>query len=345
MKIQELVQESISYTQYEDDAVDAIYKDIDRAVKSLSRWVNSATTHRIHADEIKQMHDSNHPGNYDFLERLQKRFKSDLMGSFNSANNGELFKLGAKIDDQLMHLSFYKIDSNGEAGWNYIDLSTDYLDKISDILYDYVLNVFGNSNPLDSINEGIKDFEWAISKHNERKLIQIVKNMSSTFIHEMVHLTQHSRQKHRKRTDPASIAPPTEYRSYLDKKKGEFVGLTKSAGKDSNYTSRWYELWAASPQEIAAISHQITLKLIDDYGLVIDKDLTRNENLENIKDNVGIAFKTITHEVNNHLDKIANIDFSKIDDPKARKVYQRYVRLVYQELERHVNRLIKRLND
>lgn len=339
MKIQDLVSEAISYTKHKPDIIDAISHDIAHAAKVTKQWLTSSKTKKD-PDEIKQLSNPDQFGSYDFFDTLKHKFNLILK---KSLSKGKLFDLASdKIDSQLEFVLFEPQEtSSGQAGWNYVSLNNEFLEEIADVAHEFFISEFSNNDSINSLKLGVEAFERSASKKNYRPLNQIIKKMSDVFVHEMVHITQHSRQKHREKIK--TLYPPTEYRSYLDKKKGEFHGLSKQKNGDQH--NRWSELYSASPQEMAAFAHNIVLKLIDNYSLEIQPELTRGENLEDLKYNTDLAFKYIPKYVKDHISRFTDTDFSASDNPRARKVYHRYVRLVFQELQRYVHHLIEKLKD
>lgn len=148
-----------------------------------------------------------------------------------------------------------------------------------------------------------------------------VSNLVSTTLHELVHVIQYNQQDIKGRDD-------IEYRSYLDKHKGEFrsiVDRTSSADdstEDPWASDRFWNLYLSSPQEISAFAHQAALNIIKSYEL--HHDATTFENITS--DDIIDAVDTITSQ--------------RFKNPKSRKelmVRKRYMKLVYLEVARYVD--------
>jgi hypothetical protein len=148
---------------------------------------------------------------------------------------------------------------------------------------------------------------------------QMIDSMARTVIHELVHVVQHVKQKHR---------DSTEYRSYLGPK-DEFYALfdiIDDQKRDPNTPEykRWRKLYQASPQEIAAFAHDIANTIIqrndlDGEDYYVDES-TMSELVPEIMSEIKRYFVPKT--------------------PDERKVFNRYVKRVYQELKNHIDRLV-----
>jgi predicted SprT family Zn-dependent metalloprotease len=167
------------------------------------------------------------------------------------------------------------------------------------------------SNDREVLNVLLKDMDSAIDK-----IVSIV-------VHEAVHLVQHKQQAHR----PGG---KTEYRSYLDKTKGEFYGHAMKSTKTKN-KDRYYDLYYASPQEIAAFAHQMALDVIKANGL---------DKVERLQDIPRIESEDIISYINN---RISN-RFAEPRNPQEVQVRRRYLKLVYQEVHRYIEHLHELLN-
>jgi hypothetical protein len=125
--------------------------------------------------------------------------------------------------------------------------------------------------------------------------IPSLEEMVQVFVHELVHVVQHLKQSHR---------DETEYRSYLEKDTKKFqAAMSKKSSEDD-------PLYYSSPQEIAAFSHDIVSNILKSMQ---GKNVSRTDIQDAVRDRVGSYFPNRT-------------------DPKVRKVYNRYLKLVYQEL-------------
>lgn len=160
----------------------------------------------------------------------------------------------------------------------------------------------------------------------------------STIVHEAVHIVQHKKQDERGFHDH-------EYRSYLDKTKGEFRGVHNKYwdAQDSktkvtpDEESLYNRLYMASPQEMASFSHEIVLQIIKDFKL------SSVRSIEDLNDIVSIIEATdIIDAVNKKVSPY--YDYRNSDNKREYAVFKRYVKLVYQELQQYIARLRDRLS-
>jgi hypothetical protein len=151
-----------------------------------------------------------------------------------------------------------------------------------------------------------------------------VNKIASTLVHEMVHVRQHLPQLQKGRDD-------TEYRSYLDKTKGEFVQMHGKgyASLSPDERKRYNTLYRSSPQEITAFSHQAAWDVIRDYNLEDIRDISE------IPDNKVIF---------GYIYEYATQYYKKPENPAEQKVYQRYIKLIYQEVDRYLDNLRAQLS-
>ena len=90
-------------------------------------------------------------------------------------------------------------------------------------------------------------------------------------------------------------------------------------------------MYYASPQEIAAFAHQMAMSVIKAYDL---------NNVERLQDIPKIDSEDIVINVNQRL----NNRFAKPRNPQEVKVRRRYLKLVYQEVQRYIDH-VKQLLD
>lgn len=153
----------------------------------------------------------------------------------------------------------------------------------------------------------------------------------SVFIHEITHVHQDYQQRGRKDKD-------TEYRSYLNRVKKEFAKLIQADNEGKKLSpeeqERLAQLYYASPQEIAAFSNQIALRIAETSGLLKMTDI--NE-IQNLKINSQLISSMISHYVDHKL--------HKTDIPSRLKtlVINRYMKRVYQALDTIQDHQIEKL--
>jgi hypothetical protein len=143
----------------------------------------------------------------------------------------------------------------------------------------------------------------------------LVNTMVSVILHELVHVIQDHKQSGR---------PESEYRSYLDKTKGEFDSLHNKANLSSNDQTRYHNLYLASPQEMASFSHEIALSIIAGRGL------------NTVKSAAAIP-KISEQDIITALSQKLRGRFRDPTNPKEYAVFKRYVKLIYLELARYID--------
>lgn len=327
MRIKELVTEAISVTSYEGPLIDAIKQAIYYSVAGLRSL--SGTLPKEEAD----LEDDDSSQNLFrkaitpyLLESLTKNLASQIKSSLNNS-------AGVPV---VAGVEFEEISGNtrGYAQGRHIALNIKYAKSLTKRIIEYLLdNVYSSYNSGERAQGfyfvvrmiGSSDQYYA-SKVDDA-VQSVIKGMSSTTIHELVHAMQHNQQELRGRED-------TEYRSYLDKRKGEMISRMNdradATGKDATNDDRYYDLYMASPQEIAAFGHQAALNIVRDYGFA---QATSLEDLAGVSPNdIMIAVNTITGG-----------RFKSPRNPKEVMIRKRYLKLVYLEVQRYLEQMRNRL--
>lgn len=167
---------------------------------------------------------------------------------------------------------------------------------------------------------------------DSQQVIDEMHSVATTLIHELVHVSQ---------MDPQVIKP--QYYSYLsdpkkrDKTTGKDELLQLAAKQDRTPTenARYERLYAASPQEIAAIAHNISttvLRKLNLYDLDVAKNLYAQGALEGT---------IMSNKVRRNIDLILTKHLSKvlgsISSNDEVKVLNRYRKLIYQELHAFID--------
>lgn len=161
-----------------------------------------------------------------------------------------------------------------------------------------------------------------IRERSEKQINELV----SVIIHEMVHVIQHYRQKHR-----FLKGKDLEFRSYLDRHKGEYLDTrqkydqTPDDESQKDLVNRYYDLYYASPQEIAAFAHQAALEIIDYYAFDL---MTHGASDLNSK------------SISNFIDNKIGGRFRNPKNSREAMVRKRYLKLVYQEVIRYIEQRI-----
>lgn len=318
MRIKDIIDEAISVTQYEGPLVAAITRAVYQAVAELASLRGKHPTEEadLESDEgtgkpfklvaVKQLRDA-----------LRTSLPSAIMHSLNKS-------LGVPV---ITSVTFEEMNdrTGGYAQDRDITINERYLRAIParliEKMVDLVYLSYGPGERVAGFAFIAKmangtSYEWESLYDSVEKTVH---GLASISIHELVHVMQHNQQQVAGRSD-------TEYRSYLDKHKDEFKSMADN--DETNAVSvgshdRHWNLYLASPQEIAAFAHEIALRVIRDYGF--DRATTTDELS-------GLDARSIADAVNT---KLAG-RFSKPSTPKEAMIRKRYLKLVYQEIVRYI---------
>lgn len=151
--------------------------------------------------------------------------------------------------------------------------------------------------------------------------------MAEILIHEIVHLIQQERQ------------PGTnkDYRSYLAKDKNRFYdAMTNMASPED------WEIYLASPQEIPAHAHQLVYRLISQaqQGKSL-KSLPADEIpyvIQELKD----TLRDVASGMSESGDTLKRYMRFNTTDPQKMKVFKRFMKSVYQEVQNYITMLQQR---
>jgi hypothetical protein len=314
--------EAISVAKYEDNIIQAIKEAIYDSFGDLLKLKGQ------YPDEEREFDDED--GNHkSFISLMKNKFRSSLKWRIADKIHKTLNReLGSPV---VTYVSVIALPESvgGQADGRAIELNsvfTDHLTKnIMDKAFDSTYSSYGPGEYVSGFY-----FLCKMVSSEDRHLAgiilddkKIIKKISSIVIHELVHVLQHAAQYDRGREE-------TEYRSYLDKRKGEFVDLhhkkyaqeKNSDEEDTDLQDKYNRYYRASPQEIAAFAHQAALQVIDDYGF---SDVTNPDELTLSDDSIIYSVDWITGRV-----------FSKPKTPKEAMVRKRYMKLVYLEVKRYI---------
>lgn len=238
-------------------------------------------------------------------------------------------------------VSFQDIDALGQAHVLSIELSDKYATRFSDKIIDSLIQiVYDNYDGEERIN-GFYDLCDKLSKSSrsdswwkyvESAISSLVLEFIATVIHELVHVLQHYPQLIKKRFG-------TEYRSYLDKNKGELQSMIrkyKQEIKQGNVSpeteQRLSKLYYSSPQEIAAFAHNAAQNIIQSYGYA---DATTVDELQ-LKD-------LDASDIIQAIDSITNKWVRNPQTYREAAVRKRYIKMVYQEIAQYLTHRLEQL--
>jgi hypothetical protein len=318
--IQESLEEAISVTQYESTVEEAVRLGIAQAMT-----VMASLKGRNPEEERLMLDDKPIP--------LFNRFKGSLPDVLaEKISNLIEVKLGREIGKEVkLTVSFDETqpDVKGLADNTEIILTNRYVKKLSGRLLDKIDQSLTASYAVEEwVDATFSTFKMLGSQ--DRYLTNVILDDSiplidaivSTTLHELVHILQHHRQFQKGRTN-------TEYRSYLDKKKGEFSALhNKEDDLSDEEKIRYHHLYLASPQEMGSFANEMALAYIRDTDI---KNATSEEGIEPVTPQDIIFYvKKYIH--------------NRYSDPKNQKeyaVFKRYAKLVYQEVQRYIEKIRK----
>ena len=318
--LNETVNEAISVTQYEDIVEQAVRSGISQSMIELAGQKGQFSQEENELATSARSSPLHNKFNQIFSTFLESKISTQLKVKISR-------EIGMPIPTAVS-FETTPAGTKGFADGTEILLTNRYSKKLSNLiienLFNSVISSYSEDELLDSLYftckmyaSGDKQIVYVVNKGTET----LIDNIVNTVLHELVHVIQHHRQASR---------PDTEYRSYLDKKKGEFSALHDKDNLSDTEKTRYYDLYLASPQEMAAFSHEMAMYIIRGY------DLKRTQNVEDIpkfsEEDIVDAVKSFIHD--------------RFRDPKNAKeyaVFKRYVKLVYQELDRYIDLLRKRL--
>lgn len=322
MKISELINEAISFTQHLKDIETIIDNSIKKAILGLTpdkfqNFKNSVTRSKSYRSMLP------------FIEaELETLLQSSLEQNLQNAGIDILSSVDSEYAESLS-VEFKDIaDNDGQATDFAIDINIKFIDNILEELVpsleDSALNsIYDEDNIFDDFFEVIKSKQLQTSVLKNWSIQRNIDQIASTFIHELVHVRQHIPQYKKGRDD-------TEYRSYLDKTKGEFGKMVSNPQDSGELPQRYYDLYVASPQEIAARAHQAAIKVIKDTELNVINDLEELPSKRDILSNVN---------------EYAREQFKTPENPKESQVFNRYIKLIYQEVDRYYDNTVQRLKN
>jgi hypothetical protein len=299
MQIKEIISEAINLAQHQRPLRQVILDSIVRSLKGLTS--SQFEKYRVAVDRNGALHILGKQ----VYQQLKTKIKPALEDRISSYVNSNINPVPKKF---TVSVSF---DDTGNTG-AFVDdldmiLDETALDTISRKTVDYLEDTAISEQASDGqlFQEFFDLIQDTTADELGYQLDGELKRLTYTIVHEMVHVIQHLQQFRAGRFD-------LEYRSYLDPRKQQFPG-------DQYISSPEYKkLYFASPQEIAAFSNEIALRIIDDYS--DDGDFSLDP-------------KKLSKVIPRYLQLIKN--------PKTdleRKVYKRYAKLIYQEITRYLDR-------
>jgi hypothetical protein len=280
----------------------------------------------------------------DFTATLESELRKSLMQTLNPMLKRDYPQLQPRTLQMIEWIYFQDMKENGHADGYRIGLTTRYLDSfvegIKEEIFTFLIDGLVWSVEKDDADltpeqqrqyykyyrTGGASIIRALSGHSKKPLTDRimyrlhgpVSEMISTLIHEVVHVLQHRAQQNK-----PSGTGGTEYRSYLDTRKGELKDLLSKYHSQRDFKDeRWDRLYYASPQEIGAFAHNIALRIVRDFGFNLpDADLTVSFTAKDFVDALRSRIGDQYRDPNN---------------PREQAVLKRYLKLAYQEVQRYI---------
>jgi len=334
--------EEISLTQYEPVITKAVTDSIKDALIQFEKDYSVA---QFHSDQRER-----EAFNQGHTTKLTNIFRYHLKKRIDAMVIQTLEHTGMKIEPNLRVVEFSKSLGNargvakGGTDFPYIQLRSSLLDKLPELVYQHLHNKtmdgdFGGEGELlyafwGAVKHTIKNWD---SESANMGIPDLIYDMVDVFIHELVHIKQHVRQKNKGRNE-------IEFRSYLDKDKHEYRKLATKKWNNGDYKpdllspeeqERYYQLYQASPAEMSAFAHNIVLSIIKDSNSANTDDYTRAAYIKNAQEAL--------REIPIYLDHISR-KYKGSTDKRTQMVYKRYHKLVYQELYARLQQYIKSAN-
>ena len=258
----QVLTEAINYVKHAKSIRELIREGIVEAISNLGPSSDYDTSSRYERYRHGVNADSSDAS---MTSTIQDELKTRLMWSV-----GERLKnVATRILELPQGSGYIPVDfksnmwAHGEATGLSVALNDEFIrvlvrrvyDMISMVVYD---NWEGGKNFYSWYWNFIRRYPWAKRIADSFRLQDIIEHWADVFIHELVHVRQHLPQYQRGKTD-------TEYRSYLERYRGEFLEVYEKNSALENPSERWWELYRASPQEIDAFAHDIALKILRSY--------------------------------------------------------------------------------
>jgi len=251
------------------------------------------------------------------MDRVTQILNHYIPSRLKTKITNALMRMGIEINPLLRKVQFIELrkTTGGQAGYDYITIQYSILADLIDKVLRHLLNEIYNTEL--SKKEIAKTIYTSNCIDNCEPQI---KEIRDTFIHEMVHITQHAR--HPEPSEQNKWKSP-EYRSYLTRNKKRFHdALTNLTSQED------WNIYYASPQEIPAHAHNMALNLMDITG--------KYSNDMNIEDMKFLLFNIIDilKDFRNWINDPRYEQYKEFNKPNTKqyKIYKRFMKIVYLEL-------------
>lgn len=318
MRIQDIVtNEAISLTQHFNELSKVVNDAIIKSLASVHELKNNPMLQDAEDEAIQ----------YGSLRPLTNAVVQSLYDElFDKISEDLITAVDKIVPYTAVKFVQFSGNTNGTASGLLVNLSEKYVNDLTVAILNYInsvtINNLTNEDRIvdefyNQIGNIIKPGKYQKYFMNDDEVQNIVDDMNDTLIHELVHVKQNQAQYNKGKTK-------TQYRSYLGKKKKDFVDPTGSVTD--------FNLYLASPQEIAAFSHNIALRVINDLNL---RYVNRLQDIQKVDSDTILYF----------IDKFLNGRFKQPANSKEKAVYKRYMKLAYLEVDRFVDKVKEKLKE
>ena len=327
MNLRQLIAEKISITTARDEIASGIHSVIKDVVENIGM--------QFHTNFFDQP-EVNYDQLYEFLQ-------SNLMRVLTRRIQTKLISTGRKIlelgSNSYFHVDFNDSNVGGAAYYDRIEINKKPVITIAKYIVDGIIDSLHDNAAIDDgIITDVKYASRMISNTeidmDYYKIIDSINELISVFIHELVHIKQHSTQ---------DMMKPTEYRSYATKDKERFNKAISNihAGNASEEDMRLYR---ASPQEIPAFAHNAALDILHS---IVDTNTDNITEINDIKYYIEVLSDYIrggrfaTSYISHHMPYYSKT-FNK-PGTKEYQVFKRFYKIVAQELMQYRDKLQQHL--
>lgn len=303
MQIREIVTEAISLTKHYVPVQSALTDTVKQSLAKLKPSQFREFRNRV--DRTGAMHVLVREVTDRLIYHLKNDFSKTLTNYVQSNIDPELetrikfnqSKFHGSVDQLDITIDSAKIKRLADSVLDGVERTALDQDDDSGSYYDGFFSV---------IREYSQDFEDFIGYTVDRRLIP---DLANTFVHEMVHVLQHKPQIAKGRDS-------LEYRSYLDPRKKEFPEHDR--WDDPVQSKQYSKLYYTSPQEITAFAHEAAIQILK--SVIDEPDYDSSQIPELLKNIPQYAKKYIGTPSND----------------REKTVYNRYIKLIYQEIQRYL---------
>lgn len=333
MRSYEFITETITIADYQEQFEKVITDSIKSSIMSLvgGRGTFENETKANNTDSIEPLL----TGGY--MRRFWLSLHKEIIKNLSEVVT-QLFNQRYKNNESLIDMysnrtiRIEKLRYHGYATGLQIVLSDQFITDIDNTVRDILRN-----NYLDLIDSDYNDhgklsttdkFFRAIKSLSrspeiileDYKIIDLIVSLAEVTTHELVHVFQHAEQYKKNQ-----FATSTEYRSYAEKDKGKFHKIVNRLGTPESEPAD-YGIYQASPQEIAAFSHNIANKIIKDFDLFQYPNNIDQDQYYDIIQSYVFEHLRYTVEQRNNMNYI------------ERKVFNRYAKQIYQIVRHYLEK-------